>query len=121
VARTSNNRVISSGDLYCCLLPRCEALRTFPIATVATLPKLSSQLCETESGLGIVLPANSDHEENSVRHIFCLQEAFPGAVLHAYDMQFNCCTYDICGVGCIVEACEGWLQAHLRMFQLVLF
>jgi len=37
VARTSNNRVISSGDLYCCLLPRCEALRTcrsgFPIAT----------------------------------------------------------------------------------------
>jgi len=30
--------VISSGDLYCCLLPRCEALRTcrsgFPIATV---------------------------------------------------------------------------------------
>jgi len=39
VARTSNNRVISSGDLYCCLLPRCEALCTcrsgFPIATVA--------------------------------------------------------------------------------------
>ena len=37
VARTSNNRVISSGDLYCCLLPRYEALRTcrsgFPIAT----------------------------------------------------------------------------------------
>jgi len=28
VARTSNDRVISSGDLYCCLLPRCEALRT---------------------------------------------------------------------------------------------
>ena len=37
VARTSNNKVISSGALYCCLLPRCEALRTcrsgFPIAT----------------------------------------------------------------------------------------
>jgi len=37
VARTSNNRVISSGDLYCCLLPQCAALRTsrsgFPIAT----------------------------------------------------------------------------------------
>jgi len=36
VARTGNNRVISSGGLYCCLLPRCEALRTcrsgFPIA-----------------------------------------------------------------------------------------
>jgi len=36
VARTSNNRVISSGDLYCCLLLRCEALRTccsgYPIA-----------------------------------------------------------------------------------------
>ena len=37
VARINNNRVISSGDLYCCLLPRFEALRTcrsgFPIAT----------------------------------------------------------------------------------------
>jgi len=31
VARTSNNRVISSGDLYCCLLPQCEALRTCPV------------------------------------------------------------------------------------------
>jgi len=37
VTRTSNNRVISLGDLYCCLLPQCEALRTcrsrFLIAT----------------------------------------------------------------------------------------
>ena len=40
VARTSNNRMISSGDLCCCLLPRCEALRTcrsgFLIATKCT-------------------------------------------------------------------------------------
>ena len=37
VARTSNNRVIMACELYCCLLPRCEALRIcrsgFPIAT----------------------------------------------------------------------------------------
>jgi len=37
VAPTSNNRVISSGDLHCCLLPQCEALHTcrsgFLIAT----------------------------------------------------------------------------------------
>jgi len=37
VARTSNNRVIMACELYCCLLPQCEALRTcrsgFPIAT----------------------------------------------------------------------------------------
>ena len=36
-ARTNSNRVISSGILYCCLLPQCEALRTcrsgFPITT----------------------------------------------------------------------------------------
>jgi len=35
---TVTTRVISSGDLYCCLLPRCEALLTcrsgFPIATL---------------------------------------------------------------------------------------
>jgi len=28
VARTCNNTVILSVDLYCCLLPQCEALRT---------------------------------------------------------------------------------------------
>ena len=37
VARTSNNRVIVAVELYCCLLPQCEALRIcrsgFPIAT----------------------------------------------------------------------------------------
>jgi len=37
VARTSNNGVIVECDLYCCLLPQCEAFRTirsgFPIAT----------------------------------------------------------------------------------------
>jgi len=38
VARASNNGVISSDDLYYCLLPQCEALRVccsgFPIATI---------------------------------------------------------------------------------------
>jgi len=42
VVPTSNNRVISSGDFYCCLLPQCKALRTyrlcFSIATVSTKP-----------------------------------------------------------------------------------
>jgi len=37
VARTRNNREIMACELYCCLLPQCEALRTcrssFPIAT----------------------------------------------------------------------------------------
>jgi len=27
VTRTSSNRVIAACDLYCCLLPQCEALR----------------------------------------------------------------------------------------------
>jgi len=37
VVRTSNNRVITACDLYCCLLPHCEALDAccsgFPITT----------------------------------------------------------------------------------------
>jgi len=41
VAQTSNNRVISSSVLYCCLLPQCDALPTcrlgFPAATVKQL------------------------------------------------------------------------------------
>jgi len=40
VARASNSKRDCEHDLYCCMLPRCEALRTcrsgFPIATVAT-------------------------------------------------------------------------------------
>jgi len=39
VAQTSNNRVMMACELYCCLLPQYEALRTcrsgFPIATQA--------------------------------------------------------------------------------------
>jgi len=42
VLAKGDTRVISSGDLYCCLLPRCEALRTcrsgFPIATLWVPP-----------------------------------------------------------------------------------
>ena len=40
VARASNSKRDCEHDLYCCMLPRCEALRTcrsgFAIATVAT-------------------------------------------------------------------------------------
>ena len=43
VGRTSNNRMIMACELYCCLLPQCEALRIcrsgFPIATIASAPK----------------------------------------------------------------------------------
>ena len=47
MARTSNNRVIAACDLYCCLLPQCEALRTcrsgFPIARVPWLSEGGSR------------------------------------------------------------------------------
>jgi len=45
--QASNNRVIMACELYCCLLPQCEALRTcrsgFPMATVV---HLAVQKCE---------------------------------------------------------------------------
>ena len=63
VARTSNNRVIVACDLYCCLLPQCEALRIcrsgFPIATVYRLMSVIeivslfcnwSRLCKSKKG-----------------------------------------------------------------------
>ena len=44
VARASNSERDCEHDLYCCLLPRCEALRAcysgFPIATVRSSPDL---------------------------------------------------------------------------------
>ena len=50
-AQTNNNRVIAACDLYCCLLPQCEALRTcrsgFPIATLAHICSWwGSQICQ---------------------------------------------------------------------------
>ena len=49
VAQTSNNRVISSGDLYCCLQPQCEALHTchlgFPIATNKLCKNIVISMC----------------------------------------------------------------------------
>ena len=42
VAQTSNNRVSTPCDLYCCLQPQCEALRAcclcYPITTLASGP-----------------------------------------------------------------------------------
>jgi len=56
VARTSNNRVIVARDLYCCLLPQCEALRTnrsgFPIATLCKL-KIFSYVSDTHNKLQV--------------------------------------------------------------------
>jgi len=50
LARISNNSVIAARDLYCCLLPQCEALRTcrsgFPIAAdLRPILKLTALLC----------------------------------------------------------------------------
>jgi len=46
VARTSNNGVIATHELNCCLLPQCEALRTcrsgFPIATLVGVKKCNA-------------------------------------------------------------------------------
>ena len=51
VARASNSKRDCEHDLYCCLLPQCEALRTcrsgYPIATVLWKSMLSSYFCAT--------------------------------------------------------------------------
>ena len=51
VARTGNNRVIMACELYCCLLPQCEALRIcrsgFPIATGHLLESMQWNCCCT--------------------------------------------------------------------------
>jgi len=58
VALTRNDRVISSGDLYCCLLPLCEALRTcrsgFPIATIRS----KTGYAQTNTGFTTLYPPN---------------------------------------------------------------
>jgi len=62
VARTSNNRVISSGDPYCCLLPQCEALRIcrsgFPIATVGGIND-GFNLTEELAGMQVIERLNN--------------------------------------------------------------
>jgi len=63
VVRTSNNRVTSSGDLYCCLLPQCKALRSCHSgfsdrnSTISTrIPNLGvwyEKWCNWTSGVGV--------------------------------------------------------------------
>jgi len=57
---TSNNKMISLGDLNCCLLSQCEALRTccsgFPITTgLSSLPL--DQFCQSGLSNGKITPA----------------------------------------------------------------
>ena len=85
VARTSNNRVISSGDLYCCLLPRCEALRTcrsgFPIATLRAVVRYCK---DSRNALVASLIDLSASEQPQVplsledRHILSQKTSVPG-------------------------------------------
>jgi len=53
-ARTSNNRVIVTHELYCCLLPQCEALHTcrsgFLIATILNTSSAGCQETCTRTG-----------------------------------------------------------------------
>jgi len=38
VAQRSNNRMMTSCDLYCCLLPQCEALHAWHLSIPITKP-----------------------------------------------------------------------------------
>ena len=76
VARTSNNRVISSGD--CCLVPQCEALRTcrsgFPIATAPTADARNDTLRCVPSRL---IGGWQWHSEASDITLSCIKQAQP--------------------------------------------
>jgi len=45
VARTCNNRVIVVLDLYCCLLPQCEALHTCRSGFLTVTQLIQTVLC----------------------------------------------------------------------------
>ena len=65
--------VISSGDLYCCLLPRCEALRTcrsgFPIATVYLWKGIFFQVFHCKNVRRILVQKHGCYKNwNSWRH-----------------------------------------------------
>ena len=51
VARTSNNGVISSDDLHCCLLPQCEALRICRLGFLITRKSCCDQDVKVVPGL----------------------------------------------------------------------
>jgi len=75
VAQTSNNRVILSGDLYCWLVPQCEALRTchsgFPIAI--------KWCCDQDVK---VVPGATFAEKCIIRAVHCKKEGMLLQPLH---------------------------------------
>jgi len=85
VARASNSKRDCEHDLYCCLLPRCEALRTcrseFPIATVALLKVFADvvNFCDKENSC--ILAAVPSFiiitlRENGCKEVVELKKAF---------------------------------------------
>jgi len=92
-------RVILLGDLYCCLLPQCEALRTcrsgFPIATTVTLnlnPKCKSKSFrnklfqvnknQSHEKCNLYFPSKSRNDENQTdNHLHSSHRHFPSTML----------------------------------------
>jgi len=81
VARTSNDRAIAAHDLYYCLLPQCEALRTcrsgFPITTLDNLffrcPGGFAVLESKSTAINSV-PPNKSISDRSEQHIVLLDQ-----------------------------------------------
>jgi len=91
VARTSNNRVISSGDLYCCLLPWCKALRTccseFLIATLDSWFPKKSQAFKTSQNFKQI--GNPDQQFS----VFIFADTYTGLlhyIIILFRAQNNC-------------------------------
>ena len=72
MSRTNNNRVIMACELYCCLLPQCEALRIcrsgFPIAITPSLPHSNTYLC---SARFIVNITHQHDKDITLQAIYC--------------------------------------------------
>ena len=71
VARASISKSDCEHDFYCCLLPRCEALRTcrsrFPIATQPEMSGLSYFAIQIQSGI-FKTQSKSNHSPNLYFH-----------------------------------------------------
>ena len=93
---TVTTRVISSGELYCCLLPQCEVLRTchscFPITTIV--------LCNCHNTMCVARRQPGPWTPNYIISIICLPFCqFYKKVIPRWKYQYNMCV--ICTITCI--------------------
>jgi len=83
VARTSRNRMSTTCDLYCCLLLKCEALRT----CCSTFPITRKRCFDQDVN---VVPGEPSQKERAIGSVHCKKEMLQPLSWRCFESVIHC-------------------------------